>query len=919
MKLFTKCVLGMAILLGMPAQMSAAVYATPKQEMRSAWVATVWSLDWPSTKITKTGNASQIAAQKNQMIELLDSMAANNMNAINFQVRSRSDAMYKSSYEPWSSDLVSERGMDPGYDPLAFVVEECHKRGLECHAWVNPYRYESVVGQWNSDPTNYRTNHPDWLLDVNGASILNPGKEEVIQRITDICREIVTNYDVDGILYDDYFYLQGITDAQDDTLYTAYTKAGGTLSRGDWRRDNVNRMVKSVYNMIQTVKPWVRFGISPAGVACTSSSVASKYGISPCPSGSDWQYNGIYSDPIAWYNDKSVDFISPQIYWTIGNSTNYEKIAPWWSEVANKFGRHFYSSHSITSLRSSSTEAPQRSGLENSLISLKASGPNNTSYTEYANEIELNRTSSLDNAPGSIFYSCKYMYKSGVTGSKESFSHFLKRTVYTCKAIVPTMTWKTAEKQGTVTNLNFVNGKLSWDSVANVRYTIYAIPNSTEVTSATFAKDVDKLIGISYSTTFEVPEYYSAGYKYAVCILDRYGNEYDAAIYENQSTQTLDAPTLTSPANGATVGDPFTLTWSSVTNASAYFVELSLDSSFDTILKTVRTTGTSISSSEFIENLTTSIPVYWRVRACATGYKDGVSASQTFIPEILSITYPADGAEDVYPVFTATWNLSDGSTTGLVEIATDEDFSDIVFSAESVNGSAAVTDMTLKCRATYYIRVKMNGKYSKTVKFTTEAVEAKVPTFTCPASDGATVFSDSKLAVASDIAAYTVTIEVSTSSTSWGRTRYVVTLDPYTFTSTVNASTIKASGSLLADGKTYYARARARYVAKDGSYADTDYSTPVSFVYSSQSGGVESVALNDVVKLVTGADAKVIIASPSAANVAVKAYSMLGSAEKTLFDGSADNVEVSLSDLSQGMHIIVVTVDGATKTFKLVK
>ena len=163
----------------------------PKREMRSAWVATVWQLDWPQTTISSTGNETQVEAQKEQMIALLDSLANNNMNAVNFQVRSRCDAMYKSSYEPWSSDLVSSRGMDPGYDPLAFVVEESHKRGLECHAWVNPYRYESVAGQWSGMAGDIRAEHPDWIMDNDGAAILNPGKQEVIDYITEICREIV--------------------------------------------------------------------------------------------------------------------------------------------------------------------------------------------------------------------------------------------------------------------------------------------------------------------------------------------------------------------------------------------------------------------------------------------------------------------------------------------------------------------------------------------------------------------------------------------------------------------------------------------------------------------------------------------------------------------------------------------------------
>ena len=220
MKFLPHSILTLAIFITSVIPSYAADALKPKREMRSAWVATVWQLDWPQNTITETGNKTQIDRQKKDMITLLDSMAVNNMNAINFQVRNRSDAFYKSSYEPWSADLVSKRGMDPGYDPLQFVVEECHKRGLECHAWVNPYRYESVNGQWSGFPGDYRKDHPDWVMDQGGASILNPGHPEVIKRIVDICKEIITNYDVDGILYDDYFYLSGTPMSADADLYS---------------------------------------------------------------------------------------------------------------------------------------------------------------------------------------------------------------------------------------------------------------------------------------------------------------------------------------------------------------------------------------------------------------------------------------------------------------------------------------------------------------------------------------------------------------------------------------------------------------------------------------------------------------------------------------------------------------------------
>lgn len=445
-----------------------------KREMRSSWVATVWRLDWPPSVITATGDETQINRQKKAMTTLLDSLAINNFNAINFQVRSRCDAMYKSSYEPWSTDLVATRGMDPGWDPLEWVVAECHKRGLECHAWLNPYRYESSISAtpWDG-PNDYRNTHPEWIMEHDNSSILNPGLPEVRQRICDVIKEILNNYDVDGVLFDDYFYLGGTPNSSDADLYNAYKADGGTLSQADWRRENVNIMIADVYRTIQETKPWVRFGVSPAGIAATQATVANKYGMRPCPSGSDWQYSSIFSDPLAWISRQNLDFISPQVYWTIGASTDYAKVTPWWGEVAEKFGRHLYVSHSISTLHLNS-KSPEMSSQEylkaNSNMDM-ASGPNNETYEEYANQVRLNRSSSLDGNPGSIFYSTKYVYS-----LSPKFGHHLKKTVFNTPAIIPTMTWKPGENPGVVTEVSRSGNKLSWTGHDNVRYTVYAIP-----------------------------------------------------------------------------------------------------------------------------------------------------------------------------------------------------------------------------------------------------------------------------------------------------------------------------------------------------------------------------------------------------------------------------------------------------------
>src|SRR5690554_5481505 len=189
----------------------------PKHEMRAVWFTTAWGLDWPKTKIPDGGSEPAINQQKESLMKLLDSMEEAGLNAVFFQVRPEADAFYKSSYEPWSEHLVATRGSDPGYDPLLFAIEECHKRGLELHAWLNPYRFESVAGKYNGREGNYNETNPEWVLTYDGKeSILDPGNPAVRQRISDIVEEIVINYDVDGIVFDDYFYAYGGTPANLD-------------------------------------------------------------------------------------------------------------------------------------------------------------------------------------------------------------------------------------------------------------------------------------------------------------------------------------------------------------------------------------------------------------------------------------------------------------------------------------------------------------------------------------------------------------------------------------------------------------------------------------------------------------------------------------------------------------------------------
>ena len=483
-----------------------------KREVRSVWMATVWALDWPSS-------TSSTTAQKNEMVKYLDVLQKNNFNAIYFQVRTMSDAFYKSSYEPWSSYLTGTRGKDPGWDPLAFVVEECHKRGMECHAWVNPYRF-STGSNW-STAQDQALKSAGMLLaytksDGKTTTILNPGLESVRKRIVDVCKEIISNYDVDGLVFDDYFYPEGIPVTSSAGDYDLWQKSGASMTFGDWRRNNVNQMVADVYKMVQQQKPYVRFGISPAGAACTSAAVAAKHGIDRCPVASDWQYDGIFSDPVAWLEAGTIDYISPQLYWKTNHKTNpFGPMTKWWSYVAKHFGRHHYASHSISFLNSSNTTGD---------------------WEEIGKQVQFSRDYTENEAPGAVFYSAAY-----VTGKKQSgFGEWLQVNKFQNKALTPAIDWKKSDLEKVqVSALSKRATVLSWAGVDIVRYSVYAVPESVNVETLDSNIPAEYLLGVSYKTTYTMPDDKKSGYNYAVCVLDRYGNEYEPVYYGQSGVESI--------------------------------------------------------------------------------------------------------------------------------------------------------------------------------------------------------------------------------------------------------------------------------------------------------------------------------------------------------------------------------------------
>jgi uncharacterized lipoprotein YddW (UPF0748 family) len=304
----------------------------PVREFRGAWVATVANIDWPSRKTLSTQE------QKAELLAILDRAARLKLNAIIFQVRPACDALYASRIEPWSEYLTGTMGKppEPFYDPLAFAVEEAHKRGLELHAWLNPYRARLRSATSPVAPTHISKVRPQLVRQYGEFLWLDPGEKEVQDYSLSVVMDVVKRYDVDGVHFDDYFYPYKAYDASgkeldfpDDASWRHFG-ARGKLSRDDWRRENVNTFIQQVYKSVKSAKPWAKFGISPFGIWRPKNP--------PQIQGFD-AYASLYADSRKWLASGWVDYFAPQLYWAIDPpDQSFPVLLRWWA-AQNTRGR----------------------------------------------------------------------------------------------------------------------------------------------------------------------------------------------------------------------------------------------------------------------------------------------------------------------------------------------------------------------------------------------------------------------------------------------------------------------------------------------------------------------------------------------------------------------------------------------------
>ncbi|KAI8517406.1 hypothetical protein Bbelb_059870 [Branchiostoma belcheri] len=447
-------------------------------KFRGVWVATVSNIDWPSSRHLSTDQ------QKAELVTILDRMVELNLNALIFQVRPAGDAFYDSQLEPWSYYLAGHHGAPPSpyYDPLAFAIEESHRRGIELHAWFNPYRAKSKSAGYTLAPTHMANRFPQYTYEYGNYVWMDPGAQEVADHTYDVIIDVVRRYDVDGV--------HG-TDFPDAATHQAYQvrlekrTSGGTLSKADWRRDNVNRLVRRLYGGIHAEKAHVKFGISPFGI-WRSGYPAGIVGFS--------QYDSLYADPKLWLEQGWVDYLAPQLYWMIDPpQQSYPALLDWWLDQ-NPLQRHVYTGNYLSRI-------------------LTDGWP----VSELVNQVGISRDRADRLSLGNIMFSMK-PFRDNSAGVVDAF----KSQVYTSPVLTPAMPWLSTRAPKAPSGVQVASSTITWsgDTTGDVRaWTLYRREGDGRLTMV-------KLLGADTTTVTVDPG------TYMLKAVDRVGNESSDVIVD---------------------------------------------------------------------------------------------------------------------------------------------------------------------------------------------------------------------------------------------------------------------------------------------------------------------------------------------------------------------------------------------------
>lgn len=463
----------------------------PKWEFRGAWIQAV--------------NGQFKGMSPNQMkqtlIGQLNSLQEAGINAIIFQVRPEADALYASGYEPWSRYLTGEQGKEPSplWDPMAFMIEECHKRGMEFHAWINPYRAKTALSN-KLAPVHIYHQHPEWFIEYGNQLYFDPALPESREHICKVVADIVSHYDVDGIHMDDYFYpYPSKEEFADDESFARY--GGGFTNKADWRRSNVNLLIKKMHETIRSVKPWVKFGISPFGIYRNQSSD---------PLGSKTKgleaYDDLYADVLLWAKEGWIDYTMPQIYWEIGHkAADYATLVDWWAKHSE--GRPVIIGQSV-------------------LNTVQHADPKNPSINQ------LPRKMALQRAYQTIAGSCQW-YAAAVTDNVGMYRDALIKEYHKYPALVPAFDFIDKKAPGKVRKVKGVwteDGYILFWTAPKAKtemdkarwYVVYRFDSKEKVD----IDDPSHIVAVTPNTYYKLP--YVDGktkYRYVITALDRLNNE----------------------------------------------------------------------------------------------------------------------------------------------------------------------------------------------------------------------------------------------------------------------------------------------------------------------------------------------------------------------------------------------------------
>lgn len=481
----------------------------PKNEFRAVWIATVVNIDWP-----KSGS-DPIEKQKTDYIEILDTYKKLNYNAVIVQIRSVGDAFYPSKLAPWSKYLTGKEGRPPApyFDPLEWMITEAHSRGFEFHAWLNPYRATMNLNTADLSPQHDFFKHPEWMIKYGGKYYYNPALPEVQTHLIKVVDEVVRNYDIDAIHFDDYFYPYKIPGENfNDTA--SFKKYGEGMSLPDWRRLNVNNFVKYCSYSIKTIKPWVQFGISPFGVWRNKS---------VDPRGSDTNsgqtnYDDLFADPMEWMEKCWIDYLLPQLYWSIDHRTaSYAKLIKWWAE--NSINTAIYIGNGSYKVN---TDSDKKWNIP----------------SEIPNQIDMTR--SYTNIGGNAFFSAK-----SFVNRNKAVTDLLMQNQYKYPALpyVVPKSRRTDIEFPTVhsikTNNLTSNVTLNYPSFSKIRYVmVYEAKNNSKININDPSQIIDKIAFKEKENNITIKVQNSLLEKNnscAISFVDYFGNE-SKAVLLNKTT-----------------------------------------------------------------------------------------------------------------------------------------------------------------------------------------------------------------------------------------------------------------------------------------------------------------------------------------------------------------------------------------------